>query len=66
MRNPFNTNQTLYLEPSYNGFPVQSNRGPLIEPYLKRLYGLFVAAMNQYNYLHDLSKGDSLWMVERE
>lgn len=52
MRNPFNTNQTLYLEPSYNGFPVQSNRGPLIEPYLKRLYGLFVAAMNQYSRSH--------------
>lgn len=49
MRNPFNTNQTLFLEPTYKGFPVQTHKGPLVLNYLERLHRLFGAALNQYS-----------------
>ncbi|MBL4833953.1 MAG: inovirus Gp2 family protein [Pseudomonas sp.] len=52
MRNPFNTNQTLFLEPTYKGFAVQTHKGPLILNYLKRLHRVFGAALNQYSSLY--------------
>lgn len=52
MRNPFNPNQTLFLEPTYKNFPVQTHQGPLIENYLQRLHGMFVSAMNEYSRLY--------------
>ncbi|PHR17756.1 MAG: transposase [Sphingopyxis sp.] len=52
MRNPSNTNQTLFHEPIYKGFAVQTHKGPLILNYLDRLHGLFAAALNQYSSLY--------------
>lgn len=52
MRNPFNPNQTLFLEPTYKSFPVQTHQGPLIEKYLQHLHRMFVSAMNEYSRLY--------------
>ncbi|MDL2198154.1 inovirus Gp2 family protein [Halopseudomonas aestusnigri] len=41
MRNPLNTNQTLYYLPAYKGFPVQVSHGPLVEEYLQQLFVVF-------------------------
>lgn len=52
MRNPCNTNQTLFFDPTYKGFPVQTHRGPLIRPYLQRLHRVFARALDQYSSLY--------------
>lgn len=52
MRNPFNPNQTLFLEPTYKGLPVQTRQGPLVLEYLDDLDRLFVNAARQYSRLY--------------
>ena len=41
MRNPNNANQTLHFAPFYKAFPVQVSHGPLVRPYLEKLFVVF-------------------------
>lgn len=48
MRNPQNTNLNLYFEDAYQGFPVQTMHGPLIEQYLNLLHLTVQRALNEH------------------
>ena len=47
-RNPLNSNQELFNETTFNGMRIQSDQGPLIADYLKRLYLCFIKSTDQY------------------
>lgn len=48
-RNPNNTNQHLYTDPTYLGLPIMVGKGPMIENYLQHLYRVTNQAMNDYS-----------------
>lgn len=48
IRHPSNTNLSLYYENTYQGFPVQVEKGPFISEYLNRLYQTVGQALTQY------------------
>lgn len=48
IRHPSNTNLSLHYENTYQGFPVQIEKGPFISEYLNRLYQTVGRALTQY------------------
>lgn len=48
IRHPSNTNLSLHYENTYQGFPVQIEKGPFISEYLNRLYQAVGRALTQY------------------
>lgn len=48
IRHPSNTNLSLHYEHTYQGFPVQIEKGPFISEYLNRLYQTVGRALTQY------------------
>ena len=48
-RNPYNTNQEIHNEPTFNGFSTLSYRGPLIRNNLQKTYDLFDRVMGKYS-----------------
>lgn len=48
-RHSQNTNLTLFLEPTYQGFPVQSQRGPLIHEYLDISWSVIQRSLQDYS-----------------
>ena len=48
MRHVENANLILYFEPTFEGLPVQTERGPLIVPYLKRSKEALDCSLRQY------------------
>lgn len=48
IRHPSNTNLSLHYENTYQGFPVQVEKGPFISEYLNRLYQTVGRALAQY------------------
>lgn len=47
-RHPDNSNLILHTEPYWNGYPVYTQRGPLIANYLQRIAETFSKALNDY------------------
>ena len=47
-RNPLNPNQGLFNEPTFNGIRIQSDKGLLIEDYLRRTYLCLAKSIEQY------------------
>lgn len=47
--NPFNRNQNLYFENTYQGLPVIQKRGPLVEQYLDALYRVLCQALQAHS-----------------
>lgn len=52
MRNPVKPDQYLHFEHTYQGFPVLTHRGPLIEQYLYRLHRCIARGLDQYSRLY--------------
>ena len=48
IRHPSNANLSLHYENTYQGFPVQIEKGPFISEYLNRLYQTVGRALTQY------------------
>ena len=48
IRHPSNTNLSLHYENTYQGFPVQVEKGPFVSEYLNRLYQTVDRALTQY------------------
>lgn len=48
IRHPSNTNLSLHYENTYQGLPVQVDKGPFISEYLNRLYQTMGQALSQY------------------
>lgn len=48
IRHSSNTNLSLHYENTYQGFPVQVEKGPFISEYLNRLYQTVGRALTQY------------------
>jgi len=49
IRHPINTNLNLHYESSYQGFPIQEDKGPFISQYLSRLHQTLRSALSQYS-----------------
>ena len=48
MRHAENTNLILHLAPTFEGLPVQTERGPLVVPYLQRTKHVLDRTLQQY------------------
>lgn len=48
-RNPFNTNQQLHSNPTFQGAPVITNHGPLIRNHLQKIHECFSQALEQHS-----------------
>jgi Inovirus Gp2 len=48
IRHPVNTNLTLHYHSTYQGLPIQFDKGPFILEYLHRLYQTMNCAIDQY------------------
>lgn len=46
--NPYNPNQTLYFEDSFNGFPIYLDRGPLVLEYLQTVHRVTGQALAEH------------------
>lgn len=46
--NPFNRNQSLYIEDTFQGLPVMRDKGDMIEQYLTSLHKVIYQALNAY------------------
>ena len=49
MRHPENSNLILHYEQIFEGFPVQTERGPLVVPYLRRSKETLARSLQQYS-----------------
>jgi len=47
-RHPFNQNLFLHAEPTWQGFTVYDQRGPLIQNYLERIHQVIHNAVGEY------------------